>query len=107
MLAIHVYGFLKKKFDPEAKLSESTVLKIKFNEHETFTDLLKRLNIDESELGDCFINGHIAEKNIMIPNDARIGLFGFGMRLLDGGQHIKGHGYITRQPPLPLNTWNP
>ena len=106
MLSVYVYGFLKKRFDANAKLSESTIISIEHKEHETFAELLKRMNIDETELGDCFVNSKIAEKDKLIPKDARIGLFSFGMRLLDGGQHIKGHGYVTKDIPVKINTWN-
>ncbi len=106
MLKVHVYGFLKKKFDSEAKLSESIILTIDHIQNETFCDFLQRMNLVESELGDCFINGKIAENSFIIPENARIGLFSTGMRLLDGGQHIKGHGYITKPIPVKINTWS-
>ena len=106
MLNVYVYGFLKKKFNSEANLSENTIIKVEYKEHETFAEFLKRMNILETELGDCFINGKIAEKDKIIIKDARIGLFSFGMRLLDGGQHIKGHGYVTKDITVKINTWN-
>lgn len=105
MLNVHLYGFIKKKFVREAKLSESTVIKIDFIENESFSEFLTRLNINESEIGDCFINGYIANKEQIIPENARIGLFSFGMCLLDGGQHIKGHGFVTKPAPVKINTW--
>ena len=105
MLNVHIYGFLKKKFVPDAKLSESTIINFDFIANETFSDFLKRINVDELQIGDCFINGKIADKSKIIPKDARIGLFSFGMCLLDGGQHIKGHGFITKSPPVNINTW--
>ena len=106
MLNIHIYGFLKKKFDINAKLSEATILQVDSKKNETFADFLKRMKIDKSEIGDCFVNGKIANDNTLIPKDARIGLFSTGMCLLDGGQHIKGHGFVTKPSPVPLNTWN-
>lgn len=105
MIYLHVYGFLKKKFNSEAKLSESTIIEIEFKPNESFNNFLQRINIDTSELGDCFINGKIAESDLIVPENARIGLFGIGMCLLDGGQHIKGHGFVTKKIPVKINTW--
>ena len=106
MIHVYLYGFLKKKFDSNAKLSESTMIEFENKTNESFEDFLKRINVSKSELGDCFINGKVAQYNNIIPQDARIGLFGLGMCLLDGGQHIKGHGYVTKPAPVPINTWN-
>lgn len=106
MIDLHIYGFLKMKFDTKAKLSEQTIIPIDYIPNESFESFLRRIEVEESELGDCFINGKIAYKNIIIPKNARIGLFGRGMNLLDGGQHIKGHGYVTKDIPIKINTWN-
>lgn len=90
MLYIHVYGFLKKKFDPKAKLTDQTVVQLNFKENETFLDFLKRVNIDLTELGDCFINNKVIINPLqIIPDESRIGIFGSGMLLHEGGQYLK------------------
>ena len=106
MIDLFIYGFLKKKFFPLANLSDITKIELEFKPNESFENFLKRINVEENELCDCFINGQIAEMNVIIPKNARIGLFGRGMNLLDGGQHLKGHGYVTKSPPIRINTWN-
>ena len=103
---IHLYGYIKKKFVPNAKLGEATVIKMNEIENETFSDLLVRIKVDYKEIGDCFVNGKLAHQNTIIPKNARIGIFSMGMCLLDGGQHIKGHGYVLKSPPNKLNNWN-
>ena len=103
VLVIHVYGFLKKKFDPDAKFSENTIVKYDYKANETFVNLIKRLNLDKEELGDCFINSTVVTDTTIIPDNARIALFGSGMRLLCGGQHIKGHGFIDVKPVKKFN----
>ncbi len=90
MLNIHVFGFLKKKFDHNAKLSEQTIVKLDFKSNESFLDLLKRVNIEPNELGDCFINGSVVMTgNEIIPDESRISLFGVGMLLHEGGEYLK------------------
>ncbi len=106
MLHIYLYGFLKKRFVPNAKLSESTMIEADYKEGESFKKFLVRLNIDPSEIGDCFINSKLAFLDDIIPKNARIDLFGLGMSLLDGGQYIKGHGHVTKHPPFIINSWN-
>ena len=90
MLYLHVYGFLKQKFDPKAKLSDQTIIPIDYITNESFLDLLKRINLVPHELGDCFINGnYVSEGTQLIPNEARIGLFSTGMQLHEGGDYLK------------------
>ena len=98
MIEIHLYGIFRKKFKPNASFAEDTVITVPNEENERFRDLLNRLGLNSKECGDCFINGKLAYQDTIIPKDARIGLFPFGMHLLDGGQHIKGHGFVTTDP---------
>lgn len=79
-----------------SKPDEDTVLRLDFVENETFEDLVKRLGLERSDIGDCFLNGTLVKPNDIIPKSARVGLFPFNMVLLCGGQHLKGHGY-TRE----------
>ncbi|MHA1984042.1 MAG: hypothetical protein ACW967_06785 [Candidatus Hodarchaeales archaeon] len=106
MIKIHIYGFLKRKFYPDALLTGDTIIKINYIPNETFSQLLDRLDVKQDEIGDCFVNGKIAKNSTLILDNSRIGLFSFGMRLLDGGQHIKGHGFVTKPSPTKLNTWS-
>ena len=98
-LEIHFYGSLKNKIDPNASMAENTIKNLNYIEDETFLELLNRLNIEPEECGDCFINGKVTPFNIKIPKpqeqNTRIALFPLGMHLLCGGQHLKGHGFIT------------
>lgn len=98
MIEIHLYGSLKKKIDPNASFAEDTVLHLPYIEKESLLQLLDRLNIRLDECGELFCNGNVATTSTLIPNGARIGLFSTGMHLLCGGQHLKGHGFITRKP---------
>jgi hypothetical protein len=98
MLEIHLYGIFRKKFKPNASYAEDIVITFPNKKNEKFQDFLKRLGLSSKECGDCFINGNLAYQDTIIPENARIGLFPFGMHLLDGGQHIKGHGFVTTNP---------
>jgi hypothetical protein len=98
MLEIHFYGTLKKRIDPNASFAEDTILSVTFVENERLKELLERLNIPLSECGEIFCNGLVATEDTVIPDGARIGVFSTGMHLLCGGQHLKGHGFITKKP---------
>ena len=98
MIEIHIYGPLKKKIDPNASFAEDTVLCLPYIKKESLIQLLKRLNINLSECGELFIEGKVANETTIIPKGARIGVFSTGMHLLCGGQHLKGHGFITKKP---------
>ncbi|MFX1285522.1 MAG: hypothetical protein ACFFB5_17925 [Promethearchaeota archaeon] len=98
MLEIYVYGIFKKKFKPDASLAEDTVITLPNKKNECFQDFLIRLGLTLNECGDCFINGKLAFRDTVIPKNARIGLFPVGMHLIDGGQYIKGHGFVTTNP---------
>ncbi len=98
-LEIHFFGYLKKKIDPTASMAEDTVKKFEFLENETLLDLIQRLDLNFEDCGDCFINGKVVQPEVIIPKpvnkNTRIAIFSTGMHLLCGGQHLKGHGYIT------------
>ena len=98
VLSIHVYGFLKKKFNKDAKMSDDTIIKVDYISGESLGSLLDRLKIEDEELGECFINSTVANKGTIVPDNARVAIFCKGMNLLCGGQHIKGHGYISETP---------
>lgn len=98
MIEIHLYGTLKKKIDPNASFAEDTIIYLPSVENERVLQLLERLNIPFAECGEIFCNGLVATEDTLIPDGARIGVFSTGMHLLCGGQHLKGHGFITKKP---------
>jgi hypothetical protein len=98
MLEIHIYGTLKKKKDPKASFAEDSILYMPFVKDECIYQLLERLDIQLSECGEIFCNGNVATEKTPIPEGARIGIFSTGMHLLCGGQHLKGHGFIMKNP---------
>ncbi len=105
MIDIHVYGFLRKKFDPDASLTGEMKKQIEFFKGITLLDALKKIDIKPEEFGECFINGNCVntEDNPLIVDGSRIGIFSEGMYLLCGGQHLKGHGFITKPSPKKYN----
>jgi len=94
-IEIHLYGRLRKLVK-DSRPDEDTILRLDFLENETFEQLVKRLGLSLSDIGDCFLNGTLVKHNDGIPAGARIGLFPFNMVLLCGGQHLKGHGYTRK-----------
>ncbi|MHA3962905.1 MAG: MoaD/ThiS family protein [Candidatus Thorarchaeota archaeon SMTZ1-45] len=91
-LEIHLYGRLRNLVK-DSRPDEDTILRLDFIENEAFRELIRRLSLKQSDLGDCFLNGTLAKPEDIIPQGARVGLFPFNMVLLCGGQHLKGHGY--------------
>ncbi len=91
MLEIHLYGSLRA-LKPGSCPDEDTILPIEAMPGETFGGLITRLNLKQSDLGDCFVNGTLAKPPTPIHDGDRVGLFPFNMVLLCGGQHLKGHG---------------
>ncbi|MGV9102620.1 MAG: MoaD/ThiS family protein [Promethearchaeia archaeon] len=90
MIDIRLYGKFRKLVDG-SNASENTVLRIESTTSETFGDLLKRLGLDSSDIGDCFINGRLTKLSDKVEDGDRIGIFPFNMRLIDGGMHLKYH----------------
>ena len=95
MIEIHLYGNLRKLVEGSS-CSDDTILKMEYYKEERFEDLIKRLDLKFSDLGDCFIDGTLAKKDAILEDGARVALFPFNMVLLCGGQHIKGHGYTKK-----------
>ncbi len=98
MLEVHLYGIIKKRFKSTASFAEDTIITLPNKENEQFQEFLTRLSLKMKECGDCFINGKLAFKDTIVPKNARIGLFPLGMHLIDGGQYLKGHGFVTTNP---------
>jgi len=93
MIEIHLYGILRDLVKGSCA-SEDTVLNVECNRGETFEQLVARLGLARNDLGDCFINGTLARNRDVLHDGDRVGLFPFNMRLLCGGQYLKGHGFI-------------
>lgn len=93
MIELHLYGRFRELV-PGSHADEDTVLRCEYFPGETFEGLVKRLGIDTRDIGDCFVNGNLAKLSVVMKNEDRVGLFPFNMRLIDGGQYIKGHGCI-------------
>ena len=87
---VSIFGPLKHHFDPESKLSEEMIINVPYKNGETLKELLKRLDVSESDCGECFINHTIVmDKHKVIPLNARVAIFSCGMFLIDGGLYIK------------------
>ncbi len=98
MLKIHLYGKLRRLAE-NSKPTDVSVIHITWQPKENIKELVKRIGLTLEELGEVFVNHTPVEQDAIIPKDGRIGLFPKGMHLLCGGQHMKGHGYLTKKPP--------
>ncbi|MFX0090139.1 MAG: hypothetical protein ACFFBD_00130 [Candidatus Hodarchaeota archaeon] len=105
MLEIHLYGIFRKIAENSAPTDNSVVV-MPWIEGETIIELVKRLGLSVDDLGEVFLNHTpVNPEDSIIPDNARIGLFPLGMHLLCGGQHMKGHGFITTRRRN-LDYWN-
>lgn len=95
MLDIHLFGTLRR-FAQESSPTAKSVIQLPWVEGETISGLAERIGFGLDELGEVFVNHKPVTEDTIIPQDARVGLFSKGMFLLCGGQHMKGHGFITR-----------
>jgi molybdopterin converting factor small subunit len=93
MIEVHLYGRFRELV-PGSHADEDTVIMCDYVAGETFERFVKRLGVQTSDLGDCFVDGNLAKLTVVIKDGDRVGLFPFNMRLIDGGQYIKGHGCI-------------
>lgn len=104
MLKVHLYGQFRKLANDQSPDANS-ILQIEENDNETLGELILRIGIKPEDLGELFINGNVASLDEIIPPNSRLGIFPLGMHLLCGGQHLKGHGYITKKPETEQNYW--
>ena len=77
------------------KATDNSQIELEWLENESLEDLAIRMGILPEDLGEVFLNFNPVETDVIIPKNARISLFPRGMHLLCGGQHMKGHGFIT------------
>ncbi|MHA2029170.1 MAG: hypothetical protein ACW99A_03340 [Candidatus Kariarchaeaceae archaeon] len=95
MINVYLFGKLRKLASNPAPTSDS-IIQIDYNPDETVEDLLSRIGIDPKDTGEIFVNHMLAAMDSKITKDqSRVGVFSRGMNLIDGGQHLKGHGLIT------------
>jgi hypothetical protein len=101
MIDVHIYGLLRKKFDINASLGDNMIIQLDYHDGLLLKEVFKELDLTQDECGDCFVNGKVIkrEENPEITDNSRVAIFSEGMYLLCGGQHLKGHGFITRPAP--------
>ena len=97
-IRIHLYGNLRKLAEKSGP-TDISVLELEWKENETIVGLVNdRLKLSFEEVGEIFVNHKpICDYETIIPDKARVALFGKGMYLLCGGQHMKGHGFIEKK----------
>ncbi|MHA1975031.1 MAG: hypothetical protein ACTSW1_18720 [Candidatus Hodarchaeales archaeon] len=108
MVKIFLYGHLKKLHDPNSSYFENKPLIFSVG-NITLKALLEKLKIKDDSIGEIFIDGTVVSgkfEEVIIEEDTeRLAIFPLGMHLLCGGQHLKGHGFITKKPDKKMNYW--
>ena len=99
MLDVHLFGDLRKYSDAK-RMTDDSVVFIEFVENEKIDELIVRMGITLEEIGEVFVNHTVVTLDTPVQKDeSRIAIFSSGMRLLCGGQHLKGHGWIQKDAP--------
>ncbi len=94
-LSVHVFGKFRRLATATGP-TDNSIVNVPFVANESVAQLLGRMNINSDEIGELFVEFKLASLETRIPApDSRVALFPEGMSLIDGGQHMKGHGYIT------------
>jgi hypothetical protein len=98
MLQVHLFGTLRR-FAPQPGATDESIVMIPWCSGTCVMDIIREIGIPQEEVGEIFVNYSPVDIYAPVPDDARIGLFSHCMRLLCGGQHLKGHGFITTPTP--------
>lgn len=81
-IQVKLYGQLKDKLQEKSfNAGTPSIAYIKEDEIETVSDILKKLNIDESETSHIFVNGKYCRSGKKLSEGDRIGLFPKNMAL--------------------------
>lgn len=95
-----------RKHAKNSKATDESIVKVEYIPNEEFIDLLERIGINQKDIGEIFINYRVVDTDAIIPFDeSRISIFSEGMYLIDGGQHLKGHGFIKNKNKFKSNYW--
>ena len=81
-IQVKLFGDLRKKVDPQISGSASLKFDIDNSELNYIADLLKKLNIEESEVSHIFVNGRYAGLRKKIQNRDNVAFFPRNMALL-------------------------
>ena len=79
---LKLFGDLRKKVKPQISGSASLQFDINNSELTYIADLLKKLNIEESEVSHIFVNGRYAGLMKKVENKDTVALFPRNMALL-------------------------
>jgi len=96
-LLVRVFGKFRK-LAADSSVTADSVVTVDYIEGEIVGNLLNRMGIEHDDIGELFVNHTVAGLDTVIEDSkSRVSIFPIGMVLLCGGQHLKGHGYITKK----------
>lgn len=73
MIEVYLYGNIKKIVEQNIK-DASSIMLFDYVEGENFQDLLHRLGLERTDVGDCFINNNIVNSDELIHDHDMIEL---------------------------------
>lgn len=88
MIETRLYGKYRSLV-PNSCATEDTILMCDYKEGESFGMFVKRLNLDINDMGNCFINGKLANNFSTLSDGDRVALFPIGMQYFANVSHIQ------------------
>ncbi len=105
MITIYLYGKLRQLAKKSAA-TDNSIIEMKWSKEMTVSDVLDQLQLTQEDVGEIFVNHTVVtDYSKAVPNESRVAIFAAGMHLLCGGQHLKGHGFISKKHKK-LSYWN-
>jgi len=88
MIETRLYGKFRSLVSNSCA-TEETILMCDYKQGETFEMFVKRLSLDLDDMGNCFINGKLANNFTTISDGDRVALFPIGMQFFANVSHIQ------------------
>ena len=88
MIETRLYGKFRALV-PDSCPTEDTILICDYKEGESFEMFVQRLDLDVDDMGNCFINGKLANNFTILSDGDRVALFPIGMQFFANVSHIQ------------------
>lgn len=88
MIETRLYGKFRSLV-PNSRPTEDTILMCEYKENESFKMFVERLYLEVGDMGNCFINGKLANNFTTLSDGDRVALFPIGMQFFANISHIQ------------------
>jgi len=88
MIETRLYGKFRYLV-PGSRATEDTILMLDYEEGESLEMFVERLHLDIDDMGNCFVNGKLANNFTTLSDSDRVALFPIGMQFFAKVSHIQ------------------